>query len=69
MVLQRMLRGSSEIFRFVISVRQSGLPVNSRQGKGLSYYAAKRVTVYSRKLSGDAKYKLTQTKNCKSKFR
>lgn len=55
MVLQRIFRGSSKIYRFFISVRQTSLLVNSRLCKGLSYYAAKKVAVHSRKLSGDGK--------------
>lgn len=68
-VLQRIFRGSSKIYRLFISVSRTSLLVNSRLCKGLSYYAVQRATVHSRKLSGDAKQKPIQNKNCKNRFR
>lgn len=69
MVLQKTFRGSHKIYRFFTSVRQTSLLVNIRLCKGLSYYATQRVTVRSRKLSGDAKWTPIQNKNCKNRFR
>jgi len=68
-VLQRVFRGSSKIYRFFKSVRQTSLLDNSRLCKSLSYYVAQRVTVHSRKLCGHAKSKPIQNKNCKCRFR
>lgn len=55
MASERIFRGSSKVYRFFILVRETSLPVNSRLRKGLRYYAAHRVAVHSRELSGNAK--------------